>query len=371
MEKRSQILCFAGTRPEAIKMAPVINFLRKEAWARCLVIATAQHRELLDQELISFGIKPDIDLNIMTPDQPLSELTSRLLLKIDPVLTDYMPDAVLAQGDTTTVFTVALACFYRGIPFGHVEAGLRTGDFRNPFPEEFNRVVTSRIAKWNFAPTKRAKQNLIDEGVIEDTIYVTGNTVIDALLTTAGTDKIKAGPTINSDPKLIVVTVHRRENFGEPLRRICYAILQLADQYDAVRFVIPVHPNPNVSKVVHKIIADHPKITLCEPFGYADFVSLLDKAYLILSDSGGLQEEGPALAKPVLVLREKTERPEAVEAGVVRIVGTKTDKIVSETLSLLTDAEAYRDLAKGISPYGDGHAAERIVNILKSDCIKS
>jgi UDP-N-acetylglucosamine 2-epimerase (non-hydrolysing) len=238
----------------------------------------------------------------------------------------------------------------------------------NPFPEEFNRVVSSRIAKWNFAPTERAKLNLIDEGLDKDNIYVTGNTIIDALLATASIDVANKCPAMDANHKLIVVTVHRRENFGKPLRRICHAILKLADQYDGVRFVIPVHPNPNVSKEVHKIIGKHPKISLCKPMDYAGFVSLLKRAYLILSDSGGLQEEGPALAKPVLVLREKTERPEALEAGVVRLVGTETDQIVRETMLLLEDPEVYRDLAKGVSPYGDGHAAERIVKVLKRDC---
>lgn len=368
MERRCRIICVVGTRPEAIKMAPVINRLRIERWAQCIVVATAQHRNMLDQELNALGISADIDLDIMVPDQSLSELTAKLIAETDKTLVECRPDAVLAQGDTTTVLAVSLACFYRNIPFGHIEAGLRTGDFKNPFPEEFNRFVSSRIARWHFAPTTRAKQNLLNERVDPNTIYVTGNTVIDALLNAANDDKLCKN-TEDDCEKLIVVTVHRRESFGDPLNRICLAILQLADMHDGIRFVIPVHPNPNVSFVIHKILGSHSRIKLREPMDYLSFVSLLKKSYLIMSDSGGLQEEGPALGKPVLVLREKTERPEALEAGVIKMVGTDIDRIVYEVQVLLNDPEAYRDLAKGISPYGDGRAAERIISILKSDLI--
>ena len=361
-----RIICIIGTRPEAIKMAPVIHLLRKEQWAQCIVVATAQHRKMLDQELSVLGICPDIDLDIMTPDQSLSELTAKLIKRTDDILVEYRPDAVLAQGDTTSVLSVALACYYRNISFGHIEAGLRTGDFKNPFPEEFNRFVSSKVARWHFAPTEHARQNLIGEQIDPDTIYVTGNTVIDALLNAARNDGLSKKPA-RDDKKVIVVTVHRRESFGEPLKRICHAILRLAEQYDGIRFVTPVHPNPNVASVIHEILGSHPRIELCEPMDYLSFVSLLKASYLIISDSGGLQEEGPALGKPVLVLREKTERPEALEAGVIKLVGTEIEKIVYETQMLIDDPKVYRNLAKGISPYGDGHAAERITAILKRD----
>ena len=369
MQKKIQIVCLIGTRPEAIKMAPVISRLRATTWANCLVVVTAQHRDLLDQELKSFGIKSDIDLNIMTPNQTLSHLTAKLLSGIETVLRDSKPDALLAQGDTTTVLAAALACFYEGIPFGHVEAGLRTGDFKNPFPEEFNRYVSSRIARWHFAPTERAKQNLISEGIDSNTIYVTGNTVIDALLSMVGDQATKTCESIDGDRKLIVVTVHRRENFGEPLRRVCQAILKLANQRKQIQFVILVHPNPNVAGVINELLNAHPRIMLCSPMNYKRFINLLKEAYLILTDSGGLQEEGPALGKPVLVLREKTERPEALEAGVIRTVGTNIDTIVDETQALLDDPRAYKNLARGISPFGDGRAAERIISVLKEHLV--
>ncbi len=358
-----KILCAVGTRPEAIKMAPVILALKKNPDIECRVLATAQHRSLLDQVLRIFDIKPDIDLDIMRPNQALTTLTARLLLNLDDVLLAEKPDAVLAQGDTTTVMTVALACFYRKIPFGHVEAGLRTGDMANPFPEEMNRVVTGRLTKWHFAPTESARRNLLKEG-IADNIFVTGNTVIDALLSVAERD---ASLPFVLDParRLILVTAHRRENFGEPFREICRAILALVERNEDVQVLYPVHPNPNVYNMASEVLGNHPRITLCEPLDYLSFVAAMKHAYLILSDSGGIQEEAPALGKPVLVLRRETERFEAAQEGVVRLVGPDFEEITAVTQHLLDDEMAYKKMARGVSPYGDGKAAGRIAAVLR------
>lgn len=345
-------------------MAPVILTLENEPWANVRVLATAQHRGLLDQVLRIFEIEPDIDLNIMRPNQGLTALTARLLLSLEEVLEAEKPDVVLAQGDTTTVMAVALACFYHKIPFGHVEAGLRTGDMSNPFPEEMNRVVTGRLTKWHFAPTESARQNLLKEGIANSNIFVTGNTVIDALLSVAERETplpFKLDP----DKRLILVTAHRRENFGEPFRQICRAILALVERNQDVQAVYPVHPNPNVYDVAFQILGNHPRITLCEPLDYLPFVQIMKHAYLILSDSGGVQEEAPALGKPVLVLRRETERPEAVQEGVVRLVGADFDQITSTTQHLLDDEVAYKEMARGVSPYGDGKAAARIAVVLR------
>jgi UDP-N-acetylglucosamine 2-epimerase (non-hydrolysing) len=364
MTNRKKILCVMGTRPEAIKMAPVILALRAESWANVRVLATAQHRHLLDQVMKVFDIEPDIDLDIMRPNQALTTLTARLLLDLDDVLLAEKPDAVLAQGDTTTVMTVALACFYHKIPFGHVEAGLRTWDMLNPFPEEMNRVIAGRLAKWHFAPTESSRQNLLREGVSDADIVVTGNTVIDALLSVADRD---AELPVELDPskRLILVTAHRRENFGEPFERVCRAVLTLLERNQDVQVLYPVHPNPNVRDTAHRLMGTHPRVVLCDPLDYLPFVAAMKRAYLILSDSGGIQEEAPALGKPVLVLRHETERPEAVEEGVVKLVGTDFDVIVAEAQRLLDDKSAYGKMSRGISPYGDGHAAERIVKVLR------
>lgn len=358
------ILCVVGTRPEAIKMAPVILALKNEAWANVRVLATAQHRQMLDQVLNFFDISPDIDLNIMRPNQALTSLTARLLLELDEVLLNEKPDVVLAQGDTTTVMTVALACFYHRIPFGHVEAGLRTWDIDNPFPEEANRVIAGRLAHWHFAPTESSRQNLLREGVRDVAIHVTGNTVIDALLMTASRE-LSLDIELDGDKRLVLITSHRRENFGEPFRNICRALRALSEANPGVQFLYPVHPNPNVKNVAHETLGGLPNIILCEPLDYAQFVAALKRAYLIISDSGGVQEEAPALAKPVLVLREETERPEAVEQGVVKLVGANYDQIVKETQRLLDDEASYQEMAQGVSPYGDGHGAERIAMILR------
>ncbi len=364
MNIKKRILCVVGTRPEAIKLAPVIMALREESWVKVRVLATAQHRHMLDQVLSLFDIELDIDLDIMRPNQALTTLTARLLHDLDNVLQAERPDAVLAQGDTTTVMTMALGCFYHRIPFGHVEAGLRTGDMQNPFPEEMNRVVAGRLARWHFAPTKSGRQNLLREGVPDDSIYVTGNTVIDALQAVAQ-KRPEIGIPLDSSKRLILVTAHRRENFGEPFREICRALRTLADRNADIQILYPVHPNPNVHTVAHDMLGGHPRIVLCPPLDYLPFVSAMQRTYMILSDSGGVQEEAPALGKPVLVLRRETERPEAVEEGVVRLIGPDFDNIVNETQRLLDNEQAYKRMARGVSPYGDGKAANRIVGILR------
>lgn len=361
--RRVKVICIVGTRPEAIKMAPVIQALKKCPQVNCLVLATAQHRDLLDQVLRIFNIQPDIDLNIMRPNQDLTTLTARLLVELGTVFTSEKPDAVLAQGDTTTVMAAALACFYQKIPFGHVEAGLRTGDMLNPFPEEMNRVVAGRLAKWHFAPTESSRQNLLREGFAGQDIHVTGNTVIDALLSVA---EYKTELPFRLLPGLrpVLVTAHRRENFGKPFESICSAVLALVERNKDIQVVYPVHPNPNVKEIAYGMLGNHPRITLCAPLDYLPFVEMMKQAYLILSDSGGVQEEAPALGKPVLVLRHETERPEAVSEGVVKLVGAEYERILEEAQLLLDDREAYRAMARGVSPYGDGKAAGRIVEVL-------
>jgi UDP-N-acetylglucosamine 2-epimerase (non-hydrolysing) len=359
-----KVLTIIGTRPEAIKMAPVIQVLRVQPWCEVHVLATAQHREMLDQILETFAIVPDIDLDLMTANQALSPLAARLLSALDAALARDRPDIVLGQGDTTTVLCTAIACFHRRIPFGHVEAGLRTHDLNTPFPEEMNRVVADRLATFHFAPTERARRHLIDEGIPCESIHVTGNTVIDALLTVAARDG-QERVDIASDRRLILVTAHRRENFGMPLAELCDALAAIATRRPDVQILYAVHLNPNVHDVVHARLQAHPGITLCPPLTYTAFVAALKRCYLVLTDSGGVQEEAPALAKPVLVLRDETERPEAVEAGVVKVIGMHAHRIVAETIRLLDDPGAYAGMAKGVSPYGDGRAAQRIADVLR------
>lgn len=361
---KRKILCVIGTRPEAIKMAPVILALKQEPWVNVRILATAQHRQMLDQVTDFFDIDPDIDLNAMSPNQTLTTLTARLLLKLDDVLQTEKPDAVLVQGDTTTVMTVALICFYQHILIGHIEAGLRTWDIQNPFPEEANRAIAGKLARWHFAPTEGARRNLLKEGVLDSEIIVTGNTVIDALLMSVAKDLELSVP-VSPAKRLILVTSHRRENFGEPLRNICRALRTLAENNHAAHFLYPVHPNPNVKDVAHEFLAGLPNFTLCEPMDYAPFVAAMKRSYIILTDSGGVQEEAPAIGKPTLVLRDETERPEAVEQGVVKLVGPNYKRIVTETQRLLDDESSYKAMARGISPYGDGRAAERIVKTLR------
>lgn len=359
-----------GTRPEAIKMAPVILNCRNQPWADVRVLATAQHREMLDQVLGVFDIKPDIDLNIMQENQTLPELTARLMTALDQAFERETPDVILAQGDTTTVMVAALAAFYRHIPFGHVEAGLRTGDMAYPFPEEMNRVVTGHLAHWHFVPTNSARNNLLAEGIRSERIFLAGNTVIDALLNVS-TRCDEYAPRIAPGKRLILVTAHRRENFGKPFSEICRSIRYLADTRLDVEFLYPVHPNPNVRDIAVKMLGQHPRIRLCDPLDYVPFVAAMKTAYFILSDSGGVQEEAPALGKPVLVLRRETERPEAIKEGVARLVGPDFDAIVRECLQLLDDDNAYRSMARGVSPYGDGHAAERILAVLSKELSSS
>lgn len=359
-----KIICVAGTRPEAIKMAPVILELKKNPAFDVRVLATAQHRQMLDQVFEVFGIVPDIDLDIMQPNQSLPTLTARLLIKLDEVLQLEKPDVVLAQGDTTTVMTVSLACFYLRIPFGHIEAGLRTWDMQNPFPEEMNRVIAGRLAQWHFAPTPSSRANLLTENVADEKIWVTGNTVIDALHSVSA-EHLPLNLPLDVSKRLILVTAHRRENFGEPYREICRAVKHIADNNSDVQILYPVHPNPNIQATAYELLDGHSQIILCPPLDYLPFVAAMQRAHIILSDSGGVQEEAPALGKPVLVLRCETERPEAVEAGVVKLVGPHFDAIVRECQQLLDDETAYRAVARGVSPYGDGKAAERIHQVLR------
>ncbi len=368
MKPSKHILCIVGTRPEGIKMAPLIRALKREPWAKVTVLATAQHRDLLDQVLALFDIRPDVDLDIMRPDQKLPELTARLITALDDKFGELAPDVVLAQGDTTTVMTAALVAFYRRIPFGHVEAGLRTHDLDNPFPEEMNRLVAGHLARWHFVPTQRSRQNLLREGIADAKIHVTGNTVIDALLEVAATDWPLA---VALDPsrRLVLVTAHRRENFGEPFRAVCRAIRTLVETHADIEVLYPVHPNPNVSVVAHELLGGHARIHLCPPLDYAPFVEAQKRAYLILTDSGGVQEEAPALGKPVLVMRVETERPEAVDEGVVQLVGTDEERIVAEVSRLLDQSHAYREMARGVSPYGDGKASQRIVEVLRESLV--
>ena len=366
--KKKTILCVIGTRPEAIKMAPVILALKNKPWVSVRVLATAQHRQMLDQVLSFFNIHPDIDLDIMLPNQTLTTLTARLLLKIEDVLITEKPDIVLVQGDTTTVMSIALACFYHHIPVGHIEAGLRTWNLQNPFPEEANRVIVSKLARWHFAPTEGSRKNLLKEKISEENIIVTGNTVIDALLITAAKN-LKFQFELDNSKKLLLVTSHRRENFGKPFENICLALLKLAELKQDIQILFPVHPNPNVKEVAYRVLGNNKNIILSEPLDYAQFVGAMKNSYMIITDSGGVQEEAPALGKPVLVLRNETERPEAVKMGVVKLIGANYDRIIKESKKLLENNLEYSKMAKGVSPYGDGHSAERIEEFLRRQFI--
>jgi UDP-N-acetylglucosamine 2-epimerase (non-hydrolysing) len=354
------VLCVVGTRPEAIKMAPVIGALKQSRWADCRVLRTGQHRELADEMLGFFGIAPDVRLDVMRPGQGLAELTARLLEGISGVLAADRPEMVLAQGDTTTVLATALACFYQRIPFGHVEAGLRTGRLDAPFPEEANRVLAGRLAAVHFAPTAAARDHLLREGADPSTVHLTGNTVIDAL-NDAARRATPIGVDLDPSARLVLITAHRRDSFGAALGRVCEAVAALHHRHADVQFLWPVHPNPAIGPVVASRLGGLPRVRLCPPLGYGAFVSALQRAHLVLTDSGGVQEEAPALGTPALVLRTESERPEAVEAGVARLVGTDPSAIVAETDRLLTDPDAHRAMARGASPYGDGQAAGRVV----------
>jgi len=365
-----KILFIFGTRPEAIKLCPLVRRMRSESNFDVCVCVTGQHREMLDQVLGAFEVKPDRDLNLMLPGQTLFQSTSRILAALEPVLAEERPDLTIVQGDTTTTFCGALASFYQNVPVAHVEAGLRTGDLRQPFPEELNRVLTSRMAALHFAPTEEAAANLRREGIGPDCIYVTGNTGIDAVLYVG--DALEQGrlkPATNfvsrRDRKLIAVTAHRRESFGDGFERICNALVLLADRPD-VEIVYPVHPNPNVQDPVNRLLRGKPNIHLIAPLDYVAFVDLMRRAYLLMTDSGGIQEEGPSLGKPVLVLREKTERPEAVRAGTVKLVGTCTERIVQEAMRLLEDGQEYERMSHVHNPYGDGASSTRITGLIRS-----
>jgi len=368
-----RILSIIGTRPEAVKMAPVVQELARTEGVESLVGVTAQHREMLDQVLRLFNISPDVDLNLMSPDQTLAKITASILNHLDPILVRFKPDWILAQGDTTTVMATSILAYYHRIRFGHVEAGLRTFDKWQPFPEEINRRIAGCIADLHFAPTEWSRENLLRENVPAERIIVTGNPVIDALRqiarlpSDAVTDSLvnQLGLAEHPERRLILMTAHRRENFGQPLENICQAVLNLADQYgDSVRILYPVHLNPNVRHTVYPLLGKHPGVLLTEPLDYLPMVHMLKHARLVLTDSGGLQEEAPSLGVPVLVMREVTERPEGVRTGTVRLVGTDTQRIVAEARRLLDDPQAHAEMAQAVNPYGDGLAAVRIVNAL-------
>jgi UDP-N-acetylglucosamine 2-epimerase (non-hydrolysing) len=371
-----KVLTVFGTRPEAIKMAPLVHALANDEAFDARLCVTAQHREMLDQVLRLFALKPDYDLDIMRPEQGLTEITSRILEGLKQVFAEFRPDVVLVHGDTTTTLAASLAAFYHRIPVGHVEAGLRTGDLYSPWPEEANRKLTGHLATWHFTPTENSRQNLLRENLPDSRIFVTGNTVIDALLWVR--DRILSDrqhyddlaaryPFLDASKKMILVTGHSRESFGGGFERICSALAKLALQHPEVQIVYPVHLNPNVSEPVNRILSGIDNIVLIDPQEYLPFVWLMHRAWLILTDSGGIQEEAPSLGKPVLVMRETTERPEAVAAGTVRLVGTDEEKIVAEVNHLLTHEEAWQTMSRAHNPYGDGHACARILQALKNN----
>ncbi|ACS84022.1 UDP-N-acetylglucosamine 2-epimerase [Musicola paradisiaca Ech703] len=369
-----KVLTVFGTRPEAIKMAPLIRTINQDCLFESRICVTAQHREMLDQVLNLFGIVPDYDLDIMQPDQELAEISARILSGLKPVLADFQPNVVLVHGDTTTTLMASLAAFYHRIPVAHVEAGLRTGNLNSPWPEEANRTLTSRLATYHFAPTPQARGNLLREQVPDDRIWVTGNSVIDALYWVR--DLIGRDPVLRRgledqyaflkpDSKMILVTGHRRESFGGGMARICTALAAIAHHHPDVQIVYPVHRNPSVAEPVNRILHGISNIFLIEPQDYLSFVYLMDRAWLVLTDSGGIQEEAPALGRPVLVMRETTERPEVLATGAVRLVGTDTDAILHGVSALLSDEEAYQSMLQRYHPYGDGRASQRIVDVLK------
>jgi UDP-N-acetylglucosamine 2-epimerase (non-hydrolysing) len=364
-------LCIFGTRPDAIKMAPVVlELLRHPNRFRTSVVVTGQHREQLEQVLRAFDLRPDRDLEIMRHGQTLTDITCRVLGGLDAAIAELAPDVVIAQGDTTTTFAASLAAFYRRVPFGHVEAGLRTNDPYDPFPEEMNRRLTGVIARFHFAPTSAARSNLLREGVPDDRIAVTGNTGIDALLTVGAQSYAFADPRLAgiaaSPRRLVLITAHRRENWGEPLASICQAVSRLAEEFTDCEFVYAMHRNPVVREIVEPLLSNRDRIHLVEPPDYVPFVKLMQRAELILTDSGGVQEEAPSFGVPVLTLRKTTERPEGVDAGVARLIGTGAEDIVREARRLLSDSAERARMSRCVSPYGDGRAAERIREALEN-----
>jgi UDP-N-acetylglucosamine 2-epimerase (non-hydrolysing) len=364
-----RVLSVFGTRPEAIKMAPVVRALRAHPDVfESMVCVSAQHREMLDQVLGVFQLKADFDLDLMTPGQSPADVVARLLERMPRLLREVQPDVLLVQGDTMTTFAAAFAAYLERVPAAHVEAGLRTGNKYHPYPEEMNRVLTTRLAELHFAPTVRAMETLLMEGVPQADVLLTGNTVIDALLATVRPNYRFTTPALEAlDParRMVLVTTHRRESFGGPLESTCAAVRTLVERFEDLEVVIPVHPNPQVKQVVVRKLCDLQQVHLIEPVDYVEFVNLMARAHIILTDSGGVQEEAPSLGKPVLVLREVTERPEGVEAGTAVIVGTDRDKIVRTASELLTSPEAYAKMANAVSPYGDGRASERIADALR------
>lgn len=360
-----KVMSIFGTRPEAIKMAPLVKELEKRKEIESIVCVTAQHREMLDQVLNTFDIKPDYDLNIMKQGQSLADVTTRALVGLEEVIKKVKPDIVLVHGDTTTTFAGALAAFYNQVAIGHVEAGLRTYDKYSPYPEEMNRQMVDRLSDMYFAPTEISKNNLLKENIDESKIYITGNTAIDAMSTTV--DENYTHPEldwINAGERMILLTAHRRENLGEPMRHIFRAIKRVVDEFSDVKVIYPIHMNPRVREVANEVFGDADRVKLIEPLEVFDFHNFQNKSYIILTDSGGIQEEAPSLGKPVLVLRDTTERPEGIKAGTLKLVGTDEDVIYEETKKLLLDKKEYEKMSKASNPYGDGHASDRIVDAI-------
>lgn len=360
-----KVMSIFGTRPEAIKMASLVKELEKREEVKSIVCVTAQHREMLDQVLNTFDIKPDYDLNIMKQGQTLADVTTRALIGLEKVIKEVKPDIVLVHGDTTTTFAGALAAFYNQVAIGHVEAGLRTDDKYSPYPEEMNRQCVDRMTDLYFAPTEISKNNLLKENISEEKIYVTGNTAIDAMSTTVDEDYVHPDlEWIKPDERMILLTAHRRENLGEPMRHIFKAVKRIVDEFSDIKVIYPIHMNPKVREVASEVFDGYDRIRLIEPLEVFDFHNFLNKSYIILTDSGGIQEEAPSLGKPVLVLRDTTERPEGIKAGTLKLVGTDEEVIYEETKKLLTYIDEYEKMSKASNPYGDGHASERIVDAI-------
>lgn len=359
-----KVMLVFGTRPEAIKMCPLVNELKKREELDTVVCVTGQHRQMLDMVLEAFDVTPDYDLSIMKDKQTLFDVTTNILNRIKEVLEKEKPDVVLVHGDTSTTFVTALACFYLQIPVGHVEAGLRTYNIYSPYPEEFNRQAVSIISKFNFAPTELSKQNLLKEGKSPDSIYVTGNTAIDALKTTVRENYTHPELEWANGSRLIMITAHRRENLGEPMRHMFKAIRRVMDEHPDVKAIYPIHMNPVVREIANEYLGDDDRIHIIEPLDVLDFHNFLSRSYLILTDSGGIQEEAPSLGKPVLVMRDTTERPEGIAAGTLKLVGTEEEAIYKEFSRLLSDKDEYEAMSKASNPYGDGHACERIADVL-------